>query len=83
MILGANHYRPGLICRPQFPHQTEINKALYNHFAAQRFDTQMTGPPQVPLLQASVLLQNFTCDDTDFEAGWHTRVARQRLFLRS
>ena len=83
LILGANHYRPGLICRPQFPHQTEINKALYNHFAAQRFDTQMTGPPQVPLLQASVLLQNFTRDDTDFEAGWHIRVARQRLFLRS
>ena len=83
LVLGANHYRPGLVCRPEFPHQREIHQSLYNHFAKQKLEENLTGPPQVPQLPASVLLQTFLNDDADFEKGWNTRVTRQRLHLRS
>ena len=82
LVLGANHYRPGLVSRPSFPQQREVHQAIYNFFAQQKLNDTMTGPPQVPHLPTLIPLQHFQQDDTDFEKGWNGRVTKQRLFLR-
>ena len=82
LVLGANHYRPGLSQRPVFLYQKQINQALYNHFAKMKVDNTLTGPPELPQVPAQVLLQQYDSDVSDYQHGWNHRVSRQRLFLR-
>ena len=82
LILGANHYRPGLIARPVFPYQKQINEALFNHFANLKLNDNLTGPPLLPEVPAQIHVTSYDNDAADFIEGWQHRVSRQRLFLR-
>ena len=82
MVLGANHYRPGLASRPIYPWQQQVTEALYNHFAKLKLDQKLVGPPTIPQVPIQFRTYQYECDTEDFQRGWHHRVNRQRLFLR-
>ena len=83
MVLGANHYRPGLACRPTYPWQQQVTEALHQYFAKLKLDQKLEGPPTIPQVPIQFRMQQHQCDTTDFEQGWQHRVSRQRLLLRN
>ena len=75
-MLGLRHAKAGLQTRPTLPHQTQLVKLLYEHFAAIGGDETFQGGPLIPTFPSMIPPQKTGMDATDRQDAWISRHRR-------